>query len=604
MDGIWSIARHTFAQCVRMKLAAVFVVLLVVALVVLATQMTGDDTLAGQIRAFLAYGTGVTITLLSVMTVFVGASLVSTDVRTMRIFTVATKPLARWQYIFGRWAGLVLFDLVLLAPACLSIYATVQYLRTRQTTKLGPVSRIDRRAVETEIFTARRRIDPDPIDLKSAVQQRIDEMRQADIYERAVDERLEEVDGNRKLAGELLKRDIEREIIAERTDPLSLETAVGKRVAELKEAGQYKNAAEGYMARARGDAAVAEGLLIDQLRRQIAGNLQSIAPNASMSWMFSNVRAVGDPVSQEGGIVEPIDANGIVRVRAPEAFVSRLWRRGPVKIGDFEGHVVAVNGPVVAIRLAGSPGGRLYLEGLKQGDTVELVAEPILQVTYKLTPADDNKLPGGEFLGRYQVTDGTNPRRYWPKLPGATRQKVTLPISARAVGGDGRLKFEIHNDSPVSAEVLFKDVGMLYDVDSFESNFIRASLLMLCQLAYLAAASVFAGSFVSFPVACLLCFVLVPFSLSRAFMVDSVRLLAGVDVDALTWAAHYTYKPLNLLLPDFARTMPGDRLVDGMDMSWSFVGNTALADIAIRASLALLIACLIFHRRELARVQV
>ena len=191
-------------------------------------------------------------------------------------------------------------------------------------------------------------------------------------------------------------------------------------------------------------------------------------------------------------------------------------------------------------------------------------------------------------------------------LPDLTRQKVTIPIPSELVGQNGKLRFGILNDkdSPTNAEVLFRDVALMYNVDTFENNFIRASLLMLCQLAYLAAVSIFAGSFVSFPVACLLCFVLGPFSLARDFLMTAVKLTTGVDVDAVTWLAHYVYKPFYMLLPDFARTMPGDRLVDGMDISWVFVGETAVADVVIRAGVALLLACIIFHRRELARVQV
>jgi len=41
-----------------------------------------------------------------------------------------------------------------------------------------------------------------------------------------------------------------------------------------------------------------------------------------------------------------------------------------------------------------------------------------------------------------------------------------------------------------------------------------------------------------------------------------------------------------------------------MDISWAFVGDTAVADVVIRAGVAILLACLVFYRRELARVQV
>ena len=604
MLGIWSIAKHTFAQCVRMKLAAAFVVLLAVALLTLPAQMTGDGTLAGQIRAFLAYGTGIALGLLSVMTIFVGASLVANDIRTKQIFTVAVKPVARWQYLLGRWVGLVLFDAVLLVLACAAIYATAQYLRTKESTSLGRVSVPDRRAVETEIFTARKQIKPDPLDLQLTVAQRLEQMRKAGNYEKAVEGWLDEAKGNHDLAGELLKRDIERKIIAERTDPLALETSLANRVEELKEAGQYQTALEGWMIRANENKDQAERMLLEQLRRQIGGKLQSIAPNTTMWWSFSNVTVAGREVRQKAHVVAPLDTAGLIQFRMPESFACRLWPKGPVKVNDFDARVSATDGRLVVVRFRETGSGRRHMSNLAAGDTVDLLVEPILQITYKLTPTDHSALPGGKFMGRWQVTDGSRPGLRWPRLPDITRQKVTLSMSPRVVGKNGKVRFAIHNDSPTSAEVLFRDVALMYDVDTFENNFIRASLLMLCQLAYLAAASVFAGSFVSFPVACLLCFVLVPFSLARSFLTDAVKLVAGGNPDPVTWLASHVYKPINMLLPDFARTMPGDRLVEGMDISWAFVGETAVADVAIRAGVALLLACIIFHRRELARVQV
>ncbi|MDP6545913.1 MAG: hypothetical protein QGH60_18175 [Phycisphaerae bacterium] len=612
MLGIWSIAKHTFTQCVRMKLAAAFIVLLAVVLLALPGRMTGDGTLAGQIRTFLEYGTGISLGLLSIMTIFVGAALVSDDIRTKQIFTVAVKPIARWQYLLGRWVGLVLFDAVLLVLACVAIYATAHYLRTKQymriedkgTTRLRRVSMPDRRAVETEIFTARRQITPDPLDLQLTVSRRIKQMRDAGSYEQAVDKWLAEAEGNRDLAAGLLKRDIEREIIAEKTEPLALDTALAHRVKELKDARQYRTAVEGWMPQAEGNKDEAERMLLDQLRREIGGKLQSIAPNGTMWWSFSNVNVTGREVTRKAHVVTPLGATGRMEFRTTEFFACRLWQNGPVKINGFDAGVVATDGRTVVASLLKSSGGRQRISNLVAGDTVELTVEPIMQISYKLTPTDHSALPDGKFKGKWQATDRSRPGLQWPDLPDVTDQKVTLTMSAGLVGENGKVQFAINNLSPTSAKVLFRDVALLYDVDSFENNFIRASLLMLCQLAYLAGVSIFAGSFVSFPVACLTCFVLVPFSLARKFLVEASNISIGGDVDTMMWIAHYVFKPLNVLLPDFARTMPGDRLVDGMDISWAFVGDTAVADVVIRAGVALLLACLIFHRRELARVQI
>jgi len=603
MLGIWSIAKHTFAQCIRMKLAAAFVVLLALALLTLPAQMTGDGTLAGQIRTFLVYGTGIAMGLLSVMTIFVGASLVSNDIRTKQIFTVAVKPVARWQYLLGRWIGLVLFNAVLLVLACAAIYATAQYLRTKESTYLGRVSVSDRRAVETEIFAARRQIKPDPLDLQLTLSQRLERMRKTGDYERSVDKWLTEAEGNRELAAELLKRDVERKIIAERTDPLALDTALANRVEELKESGQYQTALEGWMTRADGNKKEAERMLLKQLRSQIGGKLQSIAPGKTMWWSFSDVIVTGREIRHKAHVVAPLDKTGLIQFRTSESFACRLWSNRPVKVNGFDATTAATDGRLLAVRFPKNRSVRQRMESLSAGDTVNLMVEPILQITYKLTPTNHQALPDGKFMGRWQATDGSRPGP-WPRLPNITRQKTTLSMSASVVGKNGKLRFAIHNDSPTSAEVLFRDVALMYNVDTFSNNFIRASLLMLCQLAYLAAVSIFAGSFVSFPVACLLCFVLGPFSLARSFLITAVKISISGKTDAITWLAHYVFKPFFALLPDFARTMPGDRLVDGMDISWAFVGDTAVADVAIRAGVAILLACFIFHRRELARVQV
>jgi len=547
MLGIWSIAKHTLAQCMRMKLAAAFIVLLTAALIALPAQITGDGTLAGQIRAFLAYGTGISLGLLSLMTVFVGASLVSNDIRTRQIFTVAVKPVAKWQYILGRWIGLVLFNAILLALGCAAIYLAASHLRSRASTDLGPVTLPDRRTVETEVFAARREIKPQPIDV---------------------------------------------------------DAALARRVMELRNSGKYETAVTGWMDRTGLNRLEAELRLIDQLRLQVAAKLQSIAPSRRMWWRFTDIEVAGREIKLNATILTAIDEAGVIRFLTPERFACRLWRRSPISVNGFDGRVSGIDRHAIAVSFPEQSAARQRLSGLSAGDKAELSIKPVLQVTYLLTPGDSSALPDGKLRAWWRAHDGESPGIQWTPLPDITHQKTSISLSSGLIGEKGELRFGILNDSPSSIEVLMRDVSLLYNVDTFENNFVRASVLMLCQLAYLSAVSILAGSFVSFPVACLMCFVLGPFSLARNFLVTAANIDIGGDVDAMTWLAHYIFKPFYVLLPDFAKTMPGDRLVDGMDISWAFVGNTAASDVLIRAGFALLAACLILHRRELARVQV
>ena len=193
MRSIWTIARHTFSQCLRMKMAGLFIVLLLIALATMPFQMKGDGTLAGRIQTFLAYGTGITSVLLSLVTIFASVSTISSDLRGKQIFTVASKPLARWQYIVGRWLGVVLLVAMLLAVSATAIYGFAQYLRGRDDLLLNPQ---DRGAVETEVFAARRRVPPAGIEerLKRGVDASIDELRNRGVYENALKAYKDEVD--------------------------------------------------------------------------------------------------------------------------------------------------------------------------------------------------------------------------------------------------------------------------------------------------------------------------------------------------------------------------------------------------------------------------
>ena len=64
MRSIWAVATNTIKQAVRMKIAAVFIVLLIVLLPVMSVSMTGDGTLKGRLQTFVSYSLSLTSLLL------------------------------------------------------------------------------------------------------------------------------------------------------------------------------------------------------------------------------------------------------------------------------------------------------------------------------------------------------------------------------------------------------------------------------------------------------------------------------------------------------------------------------------------------------------
>lgn len=128
MSKIWAIARHTVAEGIRMKLALVFLGLVAVIVLGLPFSISGDSSMTGAVQAFMAYALGATGLLLGILTVFMSRSL-SDELTGRQIFMVMTKPVPRWQYVLGKWMGVVLLNAAILFGSGLTIYGMVHYLK-------------------------------------------------------------------------------------------------------------------------------------------------------------------------------------------------------------------------------------------------------------------------------------------------------------------------------------------------------------------------------------------------------------------------------------------------------------------------------------------
>jgi hypothetical protein len=175
------------------------------------------------------------------------------------------------------------------------------------------------------------------------------------------------------------------------------------------------------------------------------------------------------------------------------------------------------------------------------------------------------------------------------------------------VSDQGELVLSLHDLRPPlsggSLRISGSNISMVYRTGSFTPNFVRGISLTMMQLMFLAAVAVFTATFMSMPTAVFWTLATVPFSVGREFMADA---LAGARAtgQSLADVQNWIYEAVTTLLPDFARTNPGEFLVDGLYISWSYLGMTALLTLLLRTGVLLALACLIFWKRELARVQV
>ncbi len=151
MSKTWAVARQMIAEGIRMKIALVFLVLLGTVVLGLPFAITGDSSLTGAVQSFMSFAFTATAVLLSILTIFLSRSF-SDELVNRQIFLVMTKPVARWQYVVGKWLGITTINFIFLASSGLIIYGMVFYIKATH----PPIdTRFDLAELNNEVLVAR-----------------------------------------------------------------------------------------------------------------------------------------------------------------------------------------------------------------------------------------------------------------------------------------------------------------------------------------------------------------------------------------------------------------------------------------------------------------
>jgi hypothetical protein len=164
MRRMWAVATNTIRQALRMKVAAIFIALLVL-LPVMGYTATGDGTLKGRLQTFVSYGLSLTGLLLSLLTLIVSIYTVTSDIEHRQIYTVVTKPIRRYQIILGKVLGVIVLDVALLV-----LFAGIVYGVTSWIPKFVNATDEERQAVDNEFYTARASLVPPLADVQKEVE--------------------------------------------------------------------------------------------------------------------------------------------------------------------------------------------------------------------------------------------------------------------------------------------------------------------------------------------------------------------------------------------------------------------------------------------------
>ena len=120
------VAWHVFKESVRDRILygiGAFAIVLVVVSLIVGQLSAGED-----VKIIKDLGLAVIELAGALMTVFIGVGLISREIDRRSIFSLLAKPLPRWEFVTGKYLGLVLTVLVNVAAMTLALYLVLTYM--------------------------------------------------------------------------------------------------------------------------------------------------------------------------------------------------------------------------------------------------------------------------------------------------------------------------------------------------------------------------------------------------------------------------------------------------------------------------------------------
>ena len=177
MRRLWAVASATLREAVRTRTAVVILIILVAVVVLSPFLLRGTGKLAERVQLVLSYSVSAVGFLLSVLTIFLCASTLAVDRREKRLETIVTKPIPRWQIVVGKWIGVMLLNVVLVAVSGAVSYVLVRHVIGRPG---AAVSKAERKELNDKVYTARHAVEPTPPDYDALITARIEQLRSQD----------------------------------------------------------------------------------------------------------------------------------------------------------------------------------------------------------------------------------------------------------------------------------------------------------------------------------------------------------------------------------------------------------------------------------------
>jgi ABC-type transport system involved in multi-copper enzyme maturation permease subunit len=236
--------------------------------------------------------------------------------------------------------------------------------------------------------------------------------------------------------------------------------------------------------------------------------------------------------------------------------------------------------------------GELTNEGIRPN-------RPAMTLRYKVHSGSD--MPGVIYILYFNI-NGQEFRREV-----ALGQMQSVEIEADLIGlspDQDTLHITVYNspDSPYSVSIPPDGLEVLMPAGSYVLNFLRVLAVMWLKLGFLAAMTIAASTVVSFPVACLMAFVMLFAAETSVGLAEALDFYYKPGHPRYEWwraPFYYLGLPITWTFKWYAELKPTDSLVSGRILPWIALGKGTLF-LVFWSLVALVIGVNVFKRRELA----
>lgn len=653
---IFAIARNVITEASRYYIVPIVVIVLVLMILFLPRGIDDAERPDYRVAFYLTWSLRLMALLLSLMTVLLGCWTVCRDQSQKQVFMIASKPISRAQYLFGKWLGLGMLNLVLIVITGLGVWIGANFMATRPLPATATAEdHANQQRIGTDVLTARITAAPRPID--------------RDLLNRHVQEQFED-----------LQQEFPDQFPAEATvDDLDVETLEefrGKALAEwhtieptrdrvfvFDGLGDYKErfkaqleahdaAVEQQIGRivALANADAKEGVERAAQLMYIVSVLNARLPEWTFNLLIPNYESGSREFIEQ--ILQRVEAEGEEQAAERRQEVRRLLAQ-----------LIAMQPPESGLRIRmrpkqpnAAPDDRVRMQvhilGVRQDVEVDDRDDPAnlgLKATLVLPPIPEDTAYEHRLSPLYIEDDGrliiAIRNIYVTPIPEAEERASW--ISERNRGGLGRLmslavrryvdqsdwRRRIAIEQPThQANINFEPMEgltVLYTAGSFEGNLARGMIVHWLRLSSLAMVAILGGTFLGLPMACLFGLFVYGICALSGFAQESLHYYVSIPTDSeSTWDIisnifrgmgtsisegefGQLFKLFMKLLgesvlavvPSFTYYNPTHLLADGRMVPWRLVGETLLVVGGWTVADGV-IAWLIYRKRELASVTV